>query len=212
MGDQMKFKELKKIESEKLLIVEGGDDENFFSEILEACQIENVQIINLEGKTNYNQDIPDIFKRPDFSIVKIVIITRDANADADDSFENVKGILERNNYPYPSSKNSLSDGTPRVGIYIISKPGTNVGELEDLCLETVKDKPAMKCVEIFIECALKLDARPTQLSKSKCKAYLAIMPESVPHVGIGALRGYWDLNSEILNDLKNFIMFFNIIS
>jgi len=34
------------------------------------------------------------------------------------------------------------------------------------------------------------------------------MEECVPHVGIAALKRYWDFESEVLDDLKSFLLNF----
>ena len=79
------------------------------------------------------------------------------------------------------------------------------GMLEDLCLRTVKDHPALKCAEAFIECALKLNYPPKNIAKAKAQAFLAVMPEIVSSVGIGAEKDYWDFGSDELKNLKIFL-------
>lgn len=79
------------------------------------------------------------------------------------------------------------------------------GMLEDLCLKTVENQPAMKCVDIFVTCASNLKKKPKNLSKTKVQTYLAAMPEIVNSLGIGAKKGYWNFGSSELNDLKSFL-------
>ena len=95
-------------------------------------------------------------------------------------------------------------GKPNVGIFIMPGDFKN-GMLEDLCLRTVKDNPAVKCAETFIECALKLEAPPRNIAKAKAQAFLAAMPDIVSSVGLGAEKRYWDFNSDELKNLRNFL-------
>ena len=91
--------------------------------------------------------------------------------------------------------------------------------LEDLCLEIVKESPVLACVEEYIGC---LDANtvkkenddeleegkfyyPKNPSKAKLHAYLSGMHEYVPNLGMATEKGYWDLDSPVLNHLKTFI-------
>ena len=86
-------------------------------------------------------------------------------------------------------------------------PGSSEnGMLEDLCLKTVKDNPAMKCVNSFIDCAKGLGEPPKNIAKAKAQAYLAAMPKILSSVGIAAQKGYWDLDSIELHDLKTILL------
>ncbi|MFH0822915.1 MAG: hypothetical protein V2B18_09205 [Pseudomonadota bacterium] len=67
------------------------------------------------------------------------------------------------------------------------------------------DHPAMECVDSFMQCIMALDESPKNPAKAKAQAFLAVMPHLVKSVGIGALRGYWDLDSPELDDLKAFL-------
>lgn len=77
--------------------------------------------------------------------------------------------------------------------------------MEDLCLATVIDTEAMNCVNIFWECVKELPNKPKNPSKSKCQAYRATMPKSVPHIGVAAEMGFWNFNSKFLDELRDFL-------
>jgi hypothetical protein len=49
------------------------------------------------------------------------------------------------------------------------------------------------------------EAQPANPAKARAKAFLAAMPESVPHVGLATRRGYWNLDHPSLNELKSFL-------
>ena len=77
--------------------------------------------------------------------------------------------------------------------------------LEDLCLKTVADHPAMICVNEFETCFNKLDEPPKNSSKAKALAFLAAQPDSPSTVGRGAQKNCWNLDSPALDELKQFL-------
>ena len=77
--------------------------------------------------------------------------------------------------------------------------------LEDLCLETVKIHEAMACVDDFMKCVSTLRNPPLNPAKSKVQAFLASQPETVSSVGNAAQKGYWNIDSPVLDELKAFL-------
>ncbi len=204
----MKLKEKSIIEKEKLIIVEGGDDENFIDALLKKLEINDVEIINIGGN-NFDDYVPEIGKITGFDKVKQLLVIGDADNNSQTAFDRIKRSIEEiedYNLIPPQVRNSFNNDLPQIGIYIITKPNSEEGILEDLCLETVKNHPVMKCVEIFCECISELDCEFENPSKSKCKTFLSGMPISVPHIGVGAQKNYWNLESEILDKLKSFLI------
>ncbi len=200
---------LREIKSEKLIIVEGNDDEGFIRSILNKKHIFDVQIENLNGLPHFKEDIPIIIKSPFFEeTVKKFAIIRDADNNVYNAFKSVKDILKNNDLIPPDKINTFTNNDIQIGIYIFHKPNSNYGKLEDLCLATVEDTEAMKCVNIFWECIKSLSDVPKDPSKSMCQAYRAAMYESFPHLGIAAEKGIWNLESIILNDLCSFLNMF----
>jgi len=91
--------------------------------------------------------------------------------------------------------------------------------LEDLCLSTVANHPVSSCVDVYIDCLHEnLEYEKGNISKDPCKyyfpkneakakmhAFLAGMNKFVPSLGIAAKKGYFNFDSEILNDIKVFL-------
>ena len=224
------------ITSKKVLFVEGQDEENFFGELLKYIGITNVQIISYDGKDNLRNELKTITKIPDFSKVQLFGIVRDADNNIEGAFKSICQILKNNNYMPPDKPNTFSSGAPKVGIYIMPN-NKDDGMLEDLCLKTVKDSPLIECIEELIECAnlmyengevkeffekydyfknkevyrknfSKSNGKIKNIAKAKAQAYLSLMPVIVSSVGVGATKGYWNLESEELNELKKFLEYF----
>lgn len=196
------------INKKKVIVVEGKNEIKFFEALLEYMEIADYEIYDVKGKNNFKNEIPALVRTTGFSDVEVFAVIRDADNDANSAFESIKNILKKQGLKPPTKMNQFSRATdkPIVGIYIM--PGnSDTGMLEDLCLRTVEKHPAMICVNSFINCVKELNEPPRNLSKAKAQAFLAAMPEIVNSVGIGAKKGYWDFDSEKLNDLKSFLKF-----
>lgn len=188
----------------KVLAVEGKDEVNFFDALLRYVGVTDFKTYDVAGKSQFKNKLPALIKTSGFSEVEVFAVIRDADEDATASFISIKNILKKEGLKPPTQMNRFSDGEPIVGIFIM--PGnSDKGMLEDLCLRTVKNHPAMECVNIFSDCISKLENPPNNLTKSKAQAFLAAMPEIVSSVGIGTRKGYWDFDSKELTELISFI-------
>lgn len=196
--------DLEAIRQKKVLAVEGRDEENFFDALMKYLSITDVEIEVLGGKEQFREKLPALVKSSGFSDVEVFAVVRDADVDAYAAFESVRRILQKESSRPPEQMNQFSEGKPVVGVFIM--PGdSDEGMLEDLCLRTVKEHPAMACVDGFIDCILQLENHPHNMTKARAQAFLAAMPQIVNSVGIGAKKGYWKFDSDELTDLRSFI-------
>jgi len=161
--------ELLKIIKECLLIVEGMDEVHFFNKLLELQGLGNIQIINIEGKDNLNNNVFLIklmtaFKSTDKDIkaVGIILDCDDNNIQA--HINKVNTFVDRVNNHNPKETESkilsfekinkcnkfTSQKTP-LGLYVMPDCNSK-GALETLCLKAVKDKKFMPCIENFMKC------------------------------------------------------------
>ncbi len=194
------------ISKKKVLAVEGEDEGNFFEVLLEHMGITDCEIHPVGGKNQFKNKLPALVRMTGFSDVEVLAVIRDADENASAAFKNIRNILKKEGLKAPTRMNQFSSNTdkPIVGIFIM--PGnSDTGMLEDLCLRTVEDHPAMRCVNSFIDCVLKLDKPPKNPSKARAQAFLAAMSDIANSVGIGAKKGFWDFDSKELSDLKSFI-------
>ena len=190
------------IRNKKMLVVEGSDDVCFFTTLLKKLNIEGVYVSALDSKDRFNEDLPDIQKRPGFSSLTHLGLIRDK--DGDNAFISVKNILQRKLgfETVPSRDGEFTGGEPNLGILIMPGSGVDGTMLEDLCLETVRHHEAMACVGDFMGCVSVLGNPPRNPAKSKVQAFLAAQPQTVKSVGIAAQKGYWNLDSPVLDELK----------
>ncbi|AEF97100.1 DUF3226 domain-containing protein [Methanotorris igneus] len=227
---------MEKITKGKILIVEGEDEKRFFKEFLNFLGISDVQILKYDGKNNLKNRLKVWVRDSNFRNVNIFGIIIDADNNSHTSFQSVCDILRNVGLKPPQKMYVFSDGYPRIGVYIMPGNFEN-GMLEDLCIRTVKNCPLIQCVDNLIECAKNLYNNGSvkrffesyeyfkqrgfyrnnfsnsngiirNIAKAKALAYLSIMPEIVYSVGVGAEKGYWNFESEELNELRRFLEYF----
>lgn len=192
------------IRQKKVLSVEGKDEVNFFDALLKYIGITDFEIRHVGGKENFKNKLPALVKMTGFSDVQVLAVIRDADADASKAFQSIRNILKKEGLNPPSQINQFSNGKLKIGIFIM--PGnSDTGMLENLCLKTVENHPAMECVKVFIDCVSKLEKTPHNMPKAKAQAFLAAMPKIANCVGIGAQKGYWNFDSNEIADLRSFI-------
>lgn len=200
----MKLKDLTSISKPKLILTEGSDDDEFLQAFVLHLGLADLEIANCEGNGKFDPSIAAIVKITGFSAVQKFGIICDAETDFSKTFKSRCGSISSAGLNAPSNTTSLSAGNPQVGIFTMPWNAKN-GMLEDLCLESVSKHPAMSCVNAFDSCAKKLAKPPLNPSKSRAKAFLAAMPESVPHVGLAARKKYWDFTQPPMDDLRQFL-------
>jgi len=193
-----------RIEQPNLLVVEGREEELFFEALIKHLGLQNIQIMPIGGKEKLRNNLRALVSAPRFHTVFSLGIVRDANADPNAAFQSVCDALRIVNLPVPKQPLLPAIGPPRVLVLIL--PGKNKqGMLEDLCLEAVKDDPAMCCVEQYFQCLSKLGIQPRNLSKAKVQAFLASREEPGKRLGEAAQAGYWRWDCEAFREVKDFL-------
>jgi len=206
MQQDTKKQYMKNITHKKVLAVEGKDECNFFKALLDDMGITEYQIYDIGGKQEFKTKIPALVKTSDldFDKVEVFAIIRDADDNHEGAFKSISSIVKKAGLKEPLKVDTFGDGNPKVGIFIMPGNSEN-GMLEDLCLQTVEDKPVMKHVDHYIDCVQKIEDGPKIIAKAKAQVYLASKPVTVYSVGLGAQKKYWDFTSNTLNDLKEFL-------
>lgn len=90
---------------------------------------------------------------------------------------------------------------------MILPPKTPQGTLEDICLESVKDDPAISCVEAYFDC---LDEKGTgrpekNFTKAKTIVFLSSREDPALRLGEAAKKGYWPFNSKEFEIVKKYL-------
>jgi hypothetical protein len=198
------------IQKTRALLVEGKDEVQFFDALLGQMALSSIQVVEVGGKDRLRNEFPALLNDPGFSSLAAYAIVRDADVSFPSALQSVCCLLKKHGEPCPRKHGEFSSaGGRRVGIYVM--PGNFAeGMLETLCLRTVEDHPVMPCVNGFMDCLRQaLRGDETRLPKNEAKArvqgFLAGMPEPVSSLGIGAQKGYWRLDHEVLGDLRRFL-------
>jgi len=202
------------ITKRNVLVVEGEDERRFFDGLFRHIAITEVQIEVVGGKNQFKDQLPALLNMPGFympdgaPLVGCVAIVRDR--DKDDAFVSIANIVRKAGLTPPLSPGRFSDEEPRVGIFIMPGDTIEGTMLEDLCLKTVENSGAMDCVEKFAACISALPDPPKNMSKAKVQVFkahvfLATQSQTVDSMGLGAQKGYWDLDSPCLGELKGFL-------
>ncbi len=202
------------ITNKKILAVEGIDEKNFFDKLLKYWGISDFQIEDIGGKDKFPKRFPALLKTTGFfapdetPFVTHLAIVRDK--DEDEAFTSISNIVANAGLEPPTKQSTFSKGNPKVGIFIMPGETVDGTMLEDLCLKTVENSPAMKCVNDFSSCVSELKATPKNIPKAKvqvfkAQVFLAAQTETVDSVGLCAQKGYWDFESPALEELKQFL-------
>ena len=189
-----------------LLLGEGDDELHVFNKILQSISLDGVfQVEKYGGKDSLRLYLSGLKNRVGFSDLESVIITRDADTDADSAFQSVTDALLFYDFACPAMRGALSGGIPAIGVYII--PGGKIkGMLEDVCLSSVDDDPTIPCVDVFLNCLQEKSIAPSNTSKARAQAFLASRDRPDLRLGEAAEKGYWNLDHAVFDGLKTFLM------
>jgi hypothetical protein len=203
-----KIERSKKIEKENVLVVEGKDEYDFFSALLGAMNIPDVQIIDVGGIYGFRANFP-LYIQTDgaLAMIKNIGFVRDAEQhEARSAFNSILSVLRNYDLPCPTEPRKLvNDNGKKVNIFIM--PNNNDrGMLEDLCIASVKDTDVFTCVECFVQCyETKITKDKFNLPKAKILAYLSTRTPIVNALGVAARQGVWDFTKPCFDDIKNFL-------
>lgn len=167
----------KVITKPKLLLVEGKDEVYLFNKLLSDLTLENIEVRDVGGKSKFANRLKVLFNSPNHENITSVGIIRDADTHSAGAFASVCDALHKAGLPTPTIPLQSVGNLPQVMIMIIPGGG-QLGMLEDLCLASVVDDPAMACVERYFECLkeqIDLSSFPGNLAKAKVRAFLAAM-------------------------------------
>jgi len=186
--------------------VEGPDDSRFLAALLRHKQIEaEFEIRDVEGVNNFNGLLRTLPAVTGFVNVVALGIVRDADQSMQSAFQSACSALKNANLSIPKYPLTIAGKLPRVSVFIWPDC-KNTGTLETLCLEAVRDDPAMPCVAQYFEC---LDSQKVMQPKAIQKAYLhtflASREKPGLRIGEAAENGYWDWNHPAFDPIKQFL-------
>jgi hypothetical protein len=210
-----------------VLAVEGTHDAAFFEAFLRSLAPEGpvpLAVRPIGGKTQLPTRLRELAEDPSFrpaadSHEPVALgIARDADEDAARAFQSVADALHHAGFPVPELAETVVVGdlvrdgevlVPGVAVSVFIMPGQGrPGALEDLCLEAIGGDPRRECVERLFACLEEkgISGPPDhRLGKARAHAFLATHEFPDVHVGTGAEKRYWPLDSPVFSGLKDFL-------
>ncbi|MFH1096534.1 MAG: DUF3226 domain-containing protein [Candidatus Desantisbacteria bacterium] len=199
-----------KIESIRLLAVEGKDECEFFKALLKHLLIRDVQVVDIGGKDKFPTEFLLLYNLEGFGKIEKLGFIRDAEENpAKSAFDSICGLLKKYKLPIPVGVGKIrNDCYPHIGIFIMPD-NYGKGMLEHLCLKAIESLPQYGCVDGFIDCVTKYQSQEEKEifkeSKARVQSYLASRSPIVTSLGLGTQKGYWNLEHSCFNDIKNFL-------
>lgn len=194
-----------KIKENKILVVEGKEEEMFFSALGDHLNLRGIQILPIGGKTKLRDNLKLIKVPANFASVVSLGIVRDADDDAERAFQSVQDALREAGLPFPSQMMRPTDTNPQVTVMILPD-GIKPGMLEDLCLASIATDPVTSCIDQYFQCVeSQAGYLPKDMSKAKIHAFLASRPDPDKRLGEAAQSGYFPWDHQALNQIKDFL-------
>ena len=197
--------EVWRIEKPKLLLVEGIDEVRLFGALAKHIGAEDVEIRDYQGKGNLRPFLRVLPRVPGYSDLESIGVTRDADENNENAAESVRDALGAAGFPVPDSPlESAYDG--RIAVRYLIIPHGETGALEDVCLASVAEDPAMACVESYFGCIERseLDGpKEKWMSKAKVHAFLSSREDPALRLGEAAERGVWPFDAPAFDPLKS---------
>lgn len=200
------------IKTDKLLLVEGKDEVNFFVALLEYLSIHDVDIRSAGGCLKFSKLYPSVVITRGFSSVKRLGFVRDAEENqADSAFASISNIIKKHSprISLPTASGKISKGEVSCGIFIMPN-NKDSGMLEDLCLKSVEKLSLYAETEKFVEIAKSQmhedEAKRYNVHKAKVQAYLAGTADIPRNLGEAALQKSWDFSDSAFDEIKEFII------
>ncbi|MCY3866691.1 MAG: hypothetical protein OXG68_14735 [Chloroflexi bacterium] len=172
--------------ADRLMLVEGRDDEVFFLKLLEHMGISDViQIFSYGGKDNLKRYLLAILNDVNYSRNRRHIgIVRDAdyNTNAFDSVVSALGHANDNRstdveFSIPPRALVRSEATPYVSVLIL--PPDDEGTLENLVVDALETEPIMSCVNDYFDCLTEIGISISKERRSRNKLSVFISGAAV---------------------------------
>jgi hypothetical protein len=190
----------------KFVFCEGGDDLAVIKGVAGSIGLNDLRIEPFLGKDNLRNFLRDIQTRPEFAQNKVeaVGIIRDADDDGSAAFQSVRNALLANGFKAPDQNGGFTVNGIKVGVFIVG-PKDGKGMVEDLCLNSVSNRPEFPCVEDYFRCIAEKSDRKNFSSKAKVRVSMASQADHEFYVGKAAQEGYWPWESPSFDSMKGFL-------
>lgn len=194
------------ITAPKLLLVEGVDEVRLFGALAKNIGLDDdVQIRGYGGRNALRRLLANIWRVPGYPGLESLGIVMDADDSAASAEDRIRGALSAAGLPVPAAPlRSAGDESPKT-CYLILPPNGETGALEDVCLASVAEDPAIDCVEDYFDCVERTPSggpRAIWASKARVHAFLSSRERPDLRLGEAAERGVWRFGDSAFDSLK----------
>ena len=189
----------------KLLLVEGVDEVRLFGALAKNIGLDDVRIRDYGGRDRLRAVLRTVVEveSPNLQSLGIVMDADDSAASAGDR---VRGALSAASLPVPAAplRSAAAGGSPKT-CYLILPPDGETGALEDVCLASVAEDPAMGCVDGYFDCVERTPSggpRARWAAKAKVHAFLSSRERPDLRLGEAAERGVLRFSDPAFDSLK----------
>lgn len=198
------------ISAARQVLVEGRDETYLFQALGSHIGMEarDIQFQPYGGKSRLRDFLETLTALSDFSQVCSLAVVADADDNRYSATDRIRGALQNAGLAAPDKPLWLStDSQPYTAWLVIphDSPGMT---LEDVCLDSVQEDPALACVDEFMKCVMRVCSNPpkeNEKSKSKVRAFLSSRERPDLLLGQAARAGIWNFDAPAFDSLKKLL-------
>ncbi|MCC6781213.1 MAG: hypothetical protein IT457_00095 [Planctomycetes bacterium] len=211
-------------EHDRHLLVEGESDLRFFAELFESMGIgdqegdgaRKVHIKTCNGKAGMDDVLRAWIDPQKLREKKSIAVVADGDEEPAARLERLVHLLRKaTGAEVPTAGGwARSPSGCWIGCFVL--PGEqrdDPGEIETLVWRSWARDPvnahAKACIESFVDCMRAVGAVPKKLDKVRIGALLAVRNPDDPRLGAGAQARVFDLGSNVLTRLRDFLKGFS---
>lgn len=208
------------IQNSRLIVVEGGDDAQFFRQFVRYLGFAGrIHVHDYRGKNNLKNELVNILFEGGFAEVRHLGIVRDADDSHASSFQSIQGQIRVANREKSGVEDTPIPIPPAIGIpfgndvkttAFILPPSADGRMLEDVILPLFEDQTAYPCLQVYLDCLAQKQITPTaqNISKMRMQLFLLMQPDRnqwglTTFIEKGGLDSLWE--AEIFNPIRDFI-------
>ena len=188
------------IRTARQVLVEGNDEVYLFRALVKhvGAEFREIQFHPYGGKTKLRDFLETFTSLSDFDRVHSLAVVADADSNRSSAIDRIRGALRNAGLSDPPKPLEVSAAeTPKTCWLVV--PHESSGQmLEDVCLQSIKDDPALQCVDEFIDCVISNCSNPpkeNERPKARVHAYLSSRERPDLLLGQAAQAQVWNFDA-----------------
>jgi hypothetical protein len=189
---------------ERLVLVEGSDDQAVLAAIVKHEGFDGFQIHNMGGKSSWTKRLRAVVIDEGFKEnVRALGLVRDADNDATACWQSCKASLDAAGLVSPAQPGDMGSGDPATCVAIVPS-ASGVGAIEEVCLASFPVNQ-MACVSSYFECIGSDKGPANRASKALVQVYLASLDPMARSLAIAARERLLDVAHDAFDELRGFL-------